>query len=303
MPSSFKRRRAPAAVRKRFAIHFRRRDIPKAELIVDLRRAARRAAGAPLTIARYAEQGRFAPGTMTRRFGSWNEALAAARLPIVNQWNVPDGALLANLAEVWRKLDRQPAGRELTKADGLSRFGYATYKLRFGSWHKALIAFSRFIAAGGRGRGKAAGPAGTRTRTGAGSGRCGRRTPRNIGWRLRATVLMRDGCTCRMCGASPARDPGVTLHVDHIEPWAKGGDTVLANLQTLCSRCNLGKGDRAFKPPRAVRAHAKSRAVRAQAKSRALPAHTRSRRPSSRARYQGSARRVKAVMMAEALSR
>jgi 5-methylcytosine-specific restriction endonuclease McrA len=46
-----------------------------------------------------------------------------------------------------------------------------------------------------------------------------------------------------MCGASPAKDPAVTLHVDHIEPWSKGGTTTLDNLQTLCSTCNIGKAD------------------------------------------------------------
>ncbi|WP_343324290.1 HNH endonuclease signature motif containing protein [Streptococcus sp. Marseille-P8640] len=35
----------------------------------------------------------------------------------------------------------------------------------------------------------------------------------------------------------------VVLHVDHIIPWSKGGETVLGNLQTLCSKCNLGKSD------------------------------------------------------------
>lgn len=37
--------------------------------------------------------------------------------------------------------------------------------------------------------------------------------------------------------------PWVELHVDHIMPWAKGGEIVLENLQTLCSKCNLGKSD------------------------------------------------------------
>ena len=55
-------------------------------------------------------------------------------------------------------------------------------------------------------------------------------------------MLIRDNCLCRMCGASPAKDPGVTLHVDHIVPWSKGGETMLSNLQTLCAMCNIGKG-------------------------------------------------------------
>lgn len=61
--------------------------------------------------------------------------------------------------------------------------------------------------------------------------------------RLRFEVLYRDRFTCRFCGASPTKDPSVTLHVDHIIPWSKGGETSLNNLQTLCSKCNLGKSD------------------------------------------------------------
>ena len=61
--------------------------------------------------------------------------------------------------------------------------------------------------------------------------------------RLRYEVLARDHFTCRYCGASPKKDPEVTLHIDHIIPWSKGGKTVLDNLQTLCSKCNLGKSD------------------------------------------------------------
>ena len=56
-------------------------------------------------------------------------------------------------------------------------------------------------------------------------------------------VLQRDRFTCCKCGASPAIKLGVELHVDHVIPWSKGGETVLANLQTLCSVCNIGKSD------------------------------------------------------------
>ena len=61
--------------------------------------------------------------------------------------------------------------------------------------------------------------------------------------RLRFTVLARDNFTCCFCGASPRKDPAVTLHIDHIVPWSKGGKTSLSNLQTLCSKCNLGKSN------------------------------------------------------------
>ncbi len=68
---------------------------------------------------------------------------------------------------------------------------------------------------------------------------------RKVNWRLRAIVLIRDNCICRMCGASPAKDQKVVLRVDHIQPWSKGGEgeTELDSLQTLCSVCNIGKSD------------------------------------------------------------
>ena len=69
------------------------------------------------------------------------------------------------------------------------------------------------------------------------------RTPRNINARLRFKIMKRDNFKCCACGASPAKDSSVELHVDHVIPWSKGGETVEENLQTLCSKCNLGKSD------------------------------------------------------------
>ena len=66
---------------------------------------------------------------------------------------------------------------------------------------------------------------------------------RVISDKLRYQVLKRDNFKCCACGASPAKDPSVELHIDHIIPWSKGGETVFENLQTLCSKCNIGKSD------------------------------------------------------------
>ena len=71
----------------------------------------------------------------------------------------------------------------------------------------------------------------------------GKRSTRVISDKLRYQVLKRDNFKCCACGASPAKDPAVELHIDHIIPWSKGGETKLQNLQTLCSRCNIGKSD------------------------------------------------------------
>lgn len=69
------------------------------------------------------------------------------------------------------------------------------------------------------------------------------KTKRDINLRMRFIVFKRDNFKCCICGASPAKDPSVELQVDHIIPWSKGGETELENLQTLCSKCNLGKSN------------------------------------------------------------
>ena len=66
---------------------------------------------------------------------------------------------------------------------------------------------------------------------------------RTISDKLRYQVLKRDNFKCCACGASPAKNPSVELHIDHIIPYSKGGKTIIENLQTLCSKCNLGKSD------------------------------------------------------------
>jgi hypothetical protein len=68
------------------------------------------------------------------------------------------------------------------------------------------------------------------------------RKPRTIPLQLRHSVLERDGFRCCDCGASPAN--GARLQVDHTIPVAKGGETHISNLRTLCQECNLGKSDR-----------------------------------------------------------
>lgn len=60
--------------------------------------------------------------------------------------------------------------------------------------------------------------------------------------RLRFDVLRRDGFRCYYCGRTAA--DGVKLHVDHIEPLAEGGRTIIENLVAACDTCNLGKGSR-----------------------------------------------------------
>jgi 5-methylcytosine-specific restriction endonuclease McrA len=224
-----------APAQPRFDVRLHLRNTPREVLLQDLQRVARQSGERSPTTTIYDEHGRVTSRALIHRFGSWNGALAAAGLPIRKNYRIAETDLFENLVQLWRKLGRQPLSTELSKKAGLSRYSTTAYLGRFGTWNKALQAFDAYIN-----RGKApkerTGKKPRHARTKARS--------RRISWRLRATVLLSDNCACRMCGASPAKDSAVTLHVDHIKPWSKGGATALDNLQTLCSACNIGKSDR-----------------------------------------------------------
>lgn len=58
--------------------------------------------------------------------------------------------------------------------------------------------------------------------------------------KLRFEIYARDGYRCRNCGISQRY---AVLEIDHIIPISKGGKSTPDNLQTLCHRCNVEKGN------------------------------------------------------------
>lgn len=62
---------------------------------------------------------------------------------------------------------------------------------------------------------------------------------RTVSPKVRFRIFERDNFTCVYCGCRANTE---NLHVDHIEPYSKGGRTTLDNLVTSCSTCNMGKG-------------------------------------------------------------
>ncbi len=219
----------------KFELQLRKRNNSKDDLIADLQKIASEIEQSTLTASVYAEKGRYGVNTMLRRFGSWNNALKAAGLKLSNRLNIPDEELFENLAYVWQTLGRQPVGKDVEKSRGLSKFSLGTYEKRFGTWNKALEGFINYINKDETAERTLAEPAKTKSSQ--------RRTTKKINWRLRHMILVRDNCICQMCGTSPAKDPDTELHVDHIIPWTKGGETLSENLRTLCSKCNIGKSD------------------------------------------------------------
>lgn len=219
---------------KQFKIKLLRRNIPKKELLEDLRNIAAKLGRTKLTRSEYDEHGTYGATTILRHFGKWNEALKVADISISTRQDITNEDLFENLIEVWTKLGKQPYGRHMSDKSLGAKFSLGTYEKRFGSWNNALTAFSEYISDI-----EAEKPLENVVELEPAVNL----TPRNVNWRLRAKILIRDNCICKMCGDSPTKNPDCVLHVDHIVAWSNGGRTVEENLQTLCKICNIGKSN------------------------------------------------------------
>lgn len=58
---------------------------------------------------------------------------------------------------------------------------------------------------------------------------------------MRFSIYERDGYKCCKCGATADE---TQLEIDHIIPISKGGKSTYDNLQTLCHKCNVEKGNK-----------------------------------------------------------
>ncbi len=212
----------------KFELEKYHRNTSNEELVNDLVRVSRLLKKDAVTIDEYNKYGIYNASTLSRRFGSWFKALDKAGLQKTRTLGVSDEEYLRNIEQVWIRLGRQPRYDDMERP--LSKYCASAYAHRFGSWRKALGCFVEFVNGEQPSYEKANSIKKHRTR-------------RSISWRLRFIVMRDDGFKCRICGRNPAANPEVTLHVDHIIPWSKGGETVLENLQTLCSICNIGKSD------------------------------------------------------------
>jgi hypothetical protein len=197
----------------------------------DLIDVATKLATNTLTQKLYSENGKYDVTNLSRRFGSWNKALETVGLSPGNIFNYSDEELYENILTIWQHKGKQPTRREL--AFFPSKISQGPYNRRFQSWSIALQKFIEYandsedIYLNIQNKQKSE----------------NRKTNRDPSLRLRFKILKRDSFTCTKCGASPSKDSSVELHVDHIIPWSKGGETTLENLQTLCSNCNLGKSN------------------------------------------------------------
>jgi hypothetical protein len=178
-----------------------------------------------------------------RRFGSWSTALKKAGLsdsPSQSRYSNED--LFENLLNVWIYYGRQPTVTEM--GEHPSKITPNTYSNRFGNWRKALEVFVEYANKGEQEAFKKEKNEQSESEvSNLKPNSTQHKTSRTINLRLRFLVMKRDNFKCKNCGSSPATDHSIVLHVDHINSWSKGGETVLEILQTLCSRCNLGKSN------------------------------------------------------------
>lgn len=242
------------------AVHKRKNSnapIAEHELLSGIRRVAQQLGKTTISSGEYAQFCKYSKDSCYKKFGTWNRALELAGLEPYEQVSgkrIDDEDLLQEIESLWVQLGRQPTATDIR--NGYSKYTLNTYSRHFGGWRDTLQAFIDWINTDKTEiilpeskepknkkintiqspiePNKSNNPFSTRT------------TARDINLRLRFKVMHRDNFKCCACGASPAKDPSVVLHVDHIIPWAKGGETVMDNLQTLCSKCNLGKSDLDF---------------------------------------------------------
>jgi len=218
----------------KFELENYNRNTPDEKLIADLKRVSSELKKSP-TIEEYNERGSYHATTITRRFGNWFKALEVAGLEKTRNLNISEEELFKNLEEIWIKFGRQPRYQEIQKP--LSKYSSGTYDKRFGSYRKALEAFVAYMS----NEEVISSEEGIKNL--AMESIAKHKTKRDINWRLRFLVMRRDNFKCQSCGRSPATDQSIILHVDHVKAWANGGETILENLQTLCSVCNIGKSD------------------------------------------------------------
>lgn len=211
-----------------FRLRTNARHFSNDELLADLRRVAKIYGKDALAQREYGLKGNFAHKNFYKRFGSWNNALKKAGLKITVSKTVTNEELFDNLELIWRQLGRQPFYTEIRKP--ASKFAVDTYCRKFGSWFKACESFIRY---------KKQDPEFIRLF----KQESITRSKRTITEKVRLQIFKRDHYSCRKCGKSPSSHRGITLHLDHVVPFSKGGDNSSGNLQTLCNKCNLGKGN------------------------------------------------------------
>lgn len=208
-----------------------------------------------ITTGEYKKYGQYNFSWRIKKYGGWNKIIEKAGLSptpfrLGKGKEISNQELFQDIERVWIKLGRQPTMTDVK--NGEFSFGQNTFVRRFGGWRGTLEAFIKYINSEDElntindtieEESYIELPAPKKEQKTTNTHKNCHKANRDINLRLRFKVMQRDNFKCCICGKSPATSPCVTLHIDHIKPWSKGGETTIDNLQTLCSECNLGKSD------------------------------------------------------------
>lgn len=210
------------------------------DIINDIKRVARIYKKDTITKKEYDAYGNYSSSTIVKKYAtSWNRVLELSGMQPVQNRNFSNEQLFSEIERIWIMLGRQPTSTDIK--GGISRYSFQSYVRRFGGWRNTLQAFVDYINSEDTDTKDTQENVDIELNNS--TVPIKHKTKRDINLRLRFKVMQRDNFKCCICGASPAKDPSVELQIDHIIPWAKGGETTIDNLQTLCTKCNLGKSD------------------------------------------------------------
>ncbi|HEX8946901.1 MAG TPA: HNH endonuclease [Candidatus Paceibacterota bacterium] len=229
--------------------------IPEDKIVAELERAAKHFNYVEFAWRDFNNVADISATTVKRHFGNWRKALAFLRnrlqekgLDLSARPHAPnriysDKELFDEMERIWQKVGQRPSRTEWEMSE--PKIAYQTYKQRFGGWVNACSKFIEykmgdailaddFVLPDHEDQ-----PSLKKEDV-----QYKKENSRNISLSLRLQVLNRDNFRCVFCGKSPATDLGTKLHIDHIQPFSRGGKSELENLQTLCEECNLGKSNK-----------------------------------------------------------
>ncbi len=178
---------------------------------------------------------RFHKDTLLRFFGGWENVCKEANMNIGKTHEYSDEDIINLVLELWRWRGQRPVMTDLKKfnEEHGTMLHAQTVSNKWGGW----VPFIKLISQLGQGQITVSDVIEAKKV----------QNPREpISARLRSKILKRDNYSCVDCGASPRKDSTVSLQIHHITPVSQGGKSVMENLVTNCSICNLGKSDQIF---------------------------------------------------------
>lgn len=236
--------------------------ISREKMIMELERVAKNFNYTDFRVKDFEKIATMSADTVVREFGNWEKALSflaallkkkGIELQIRKRGRFTTQELFNEMERIWVQVGHRPSRNEWEAAS--AKISHDTYDRHFISWQNACLEFIEYKSGG-----TITADTDFQKEEGAKNENVEKETVekekrekikvgnnRAISLALRLKIFNRDNFRCVLCGKSPATDIGTKLHIDHIVPFSKGGQSTIDNLQTLCFECNIGKGNKEFR--------------------------------------------------------